>query len=176
MGQKTRTGLLAVAYHEAGHTVAAWVYGFKLKKVTIVPKANALGSMSSDARLHFRTLKNGNPSGATIGRYHERVVSMLAGRAAQRRFKPQSIHSSRASSDLASATVILTLLHGDGEERKHAYRYLEARAQKLVSHPQRWRMIQDLAKALIERQTMTGDEVEATLRASMDARFHEKKR
>ncbi len=86
MGRKARTGLLVVADHEAGHAVADWVHGFKLKKVTIIPNANALGSVSSVLRLHFRTLESSNPSGARIGRYHEMIVSLLAGRAAQRPF------------------------------------------------------------------------------------------
>jgi hypothetical protein len=68
---------------------------------------------------------------------------------------------------------VLSFLHGYDDELKDASRYLETRARKLVSHPQNWRMIQDLAKALIERRTLTGAEVEATLRASMDAQFKE---
>ncbi len=175
MGQQTRIRLLATAYHEAGHAVADWRHGFKVKRATVVPKNDALGSVSSVSRLHFRTLEYTNPSGARIGRYHEMIVSLLAGRAAQRRFKPQSIRSCQASSDLRGVMEILTRLHGYDDEQKHAFRYLEARARKLVSHPQNWRMIQDVAKALIERRTMTGDEVVATLRASMDAQYLKQK-
>ena len=164
--QSTST-MKATAYHEAGHAVADWRHGFKLKRATIVPKGDSAGSVSSTLRLHFRRLEYSNPSGATIGRYHERIVSLLAGRTAQRHFKPQSVRSWHASSDLHAATDLLCRLHGYGKEATRAFEYLEVRARNLVTQRHNWRMIQDLARTLMQRQTMTGPEIEATLRASM---------
>jgi hypothetical protein len=162
-----------IAYHEAGHAVADWRHGFRVKRITIVREDDAAGSVLSVTWLRFKMLECDDPTGARIGRYHERLVSLLAGRAAQRRFKPQSIRSWHASSDMKAAMDLLLRLHGHGDEATHAYGYLEARARNFVNHPQNWRMIQDLAKALIERRSLTGHEIEATLRASMDAQFRE---
>ena len=68
---KNSASLASVAYHEAGHAVADWRHGFKVKSATIVPKDDSLGRVSAVTRLHLRSLPSSNPSGATIGRYHE---------------------------------------------------------------------------------------------------------
>jgi hypothetical protein len=163
-----------IAYHEAGHAVADWKHGFKLKRVTIVPRGDTAGSVTSTSRLHFRSLEYSNPTGARIGRCHERIVCWLAGRASQRRYKPQSVRTYQASSDMKVITELLTHLHADNE-LKFVFGYLETRARNFVSHPQHWRMIQDLAKVLLARRTMTGAEVEATLKESMASQLTEMK-
>jgi ATP-dependent Zn protease len=58
---------------------------------------------------------------------------------------------------------------GKKGERNCAFKYLEARARNLVNH--RWRMVEDLAKALLERQSLTGKEVGDVLRASLQAQM-----
>jgi hypothetical protein len=50
---------------------------------------------------------------------------------------------------------------------------LQARARNLVSNPVNWRMIEDLAKALLERQSLTGKEVGDVLHASLQAQMQE---
>ena len=52
-------------------------------------------------------------------------------------------------------------------------KYLRARTRNLVSNPRNWRQIEDLAKALLERRTLTGEEVNDVLLASMQAQREE---
>jgi ATP-dependent Zn protease len=65
---------------------------------------------------------------------------------------------------------LLLRLHGEEKERNCAFKYLEATARNLVNH--HWRMVEDLAKALLERQSLTGKEVRDVLRASLHAQMH----
>ena len=153
----------AIAYHEAGHAFADWHFKFKVKKATIVPKGDALGYVKSKSRLHFRSLEYGNPSGARIGRLHERVVSLLAGHAAQRRFSARSVRSYHASSDRQAVADLLSRLHSEWE-LPHVIRYLDAKAKYLIENPCHWQVIQHLAKALLKHKTMTGEQVEAAIR------------
>ena len=95
----------------------------------------------------------------------------LAGLEAQRRAAPKAIGSSEAHSDEAIAANLLLRLHGEERERNCALKYLEARARNFVNR--HWQMIQDLAKALLERQSMTGKEVGDVLRASLQAQMQE---
>ena len=104
-------------------------------------------------------------------RYHDRIVCALAGLQAQRRVAPQSVKSRDANGDEAIAAELLLRLHGEEKERNCAFKYLEARARNLVNH--RWRMVEDLAKALLERQSLTGKEVGDVLRASLQAQMQE---
>ena len=89
------------AYHEAGHAFADWKYKFKVKKASIVPnpKDGSAVHVLTRTGLHFRSLEYGNPSGARIGRLHERIVSMLAGHAAQHRYRPSSVRPHHAGSE-----------------------------------------------------------------------------
>ena len=60
----------------------------------------------------------------------------------------------------------LLSLHGEQKERDYVIKYLRARTRNLISNPRNWRRIEDLAKALLERRTLTGEEVDDVLRVS----------
>jgi len=160
----------ATAYHEAGHAFADWHFGYKVKRATIVPKGDTAGYVATKTRLHFRSLGYSNPSGARIGHLHERIVSMLAGHAAQRRFCPGSVRPIHASSDRQQVADLLFTLHSKAE-LPHVIRYLEAKAKNLVENPMHWRVIQHLAKSLLKHQTMTGEQIDAAIREGFDRDF-----
>ena len=84
---------------------------------------------------------------------------------------PQSVKSRDANGDEAIASELLLRLHREERERNCAFKYLEARARNLANH--HWRMIEALAKALLERQSLTGKEVRAVLAASFQAQMQE---
>ena len=92
--------LSVIAYHEAGHAVAQWKLGFKIKEVTIVPKAEVAGSVSHKRSLRLYRLAWDIPTGKQLGRYHDLIVTTLAGEAAQRRF------SSRRSEGIGALAII----------------------------------------------------------------------
>jgi hypothetical protein len=165
------TTLIAIAHHEAGHAVVSRKLRFKIKQVTIVPKGEAAGSVTWLKALGVSY--NSGITGESIGRHHDRVVALLAGVEAQRRFKPQSIRRYQTTCDYSAAADFLLSLHGEEKERNCASKYLQARTRNLVSNPVNWRFIQDLAKALLERQTLTGKEVNDVIQASKDAQMEE---
>ena len=166
---KMKLALRATAYHEAGHAVADWRHGFKIKRVTIVPAVNSKG-MVSGKDFRFRDLEYGRLTGNRIGYYHDRIICCLAGGEAQRRFNPRSFRTHHTASDIESVKELLFRLHSDQEkEAFHAMKYLQARARNFVRFSMNRQMIEDLAKALLERRSMTGEEVAETLRASMQA-------
>jgi hypothetical protein len=81
----------------------------------------------------------------------------------------------QTTSDYSAAADFLLSLHGEEKVRNCASKYLQARTRNLVSNPVNWRFIQDLAKALLERQTLTGKEVENVLQASERAQKEERR-
>ena len=169
-----RTSKQTIAYHEAGHAVADHVLGFKIKDVTIVPKEGTLGAVTS-----LRPWRFSDRSGVTlksIAHFHGRIISALAGKESQRRFSPKSIRTHQAASDYDTVGDLLLRLHGEETEASLAFKYLQARTRNLVSHPQKWRQIQDLASALLEHQTLSGQEVKAVLRASLQVQMQEDRR
>jgi len=155
---------LATAFHEAGHAFAGWKFNFKLKKATIIPdeKRNSAGHVVTRPGLHLRSLEYTNPSGARVGRLHERIVSYLSGNAAQRRYSPGSVRSYHASRDCEAVADLLLTLHAENEI-PHVVRYLETRARNLVENKMNWFVIEHLAHELAKRRTMTGEEVTAAI-------------
>jgi len=165
----------ATAYHEAGHAFADWHFNFRVKRASIVAnkKDNSAGHVLTKTGLPFRSLEHTSPSGARIGRFHDHVVSLLAGQAAQRRYRQSSVRSYHAVSDRNAIADILFTLHSTGE-LPHVIRYLEAKARNLIECPMHWFVIQYLAEELLRRKTMTGEEVETTIREGFD--LHQRSR
>ena len=159
----------AMAYREAGYTVACWSLGFRVKRATITShdKPSELLTWLRAARFSC----NSGLSGRSILRYHDRIVCALAGLQAQRRVDPQSMRRRDANGDEAIAEDLLLRLHREERERNCAFKYLEARARNLVSH--HWRTAEELAEIMLNYQSIAGKEVTNILRASRLAQMHE---
>jgi ATP-dependent Zn protease len=171
--------LAATAHHEAGHAVADSKLGFKIKQVTIVPCDESRGTATSTGLRVLRLLRrleygSERTTGKLIGDCHDLVITLFAGEEAQRRFDPLSIRRHMSAGDYQSAKEVLMRLHQDAErECFYAFKYLRARARNFISDPKNWRLIEDLAKALLERRTLTGEEVNDVIQASRDAQIKE---
>jgi ATP-dependent Zn protease len=97
---KKNERLWAVAYHEAGHAVAAFAYGIGIGRdgITIVPGRTSLGS--AHALKHIRgDLEFGQWSGTMRRQIEEKVIMCCAGGIAQRRHRPSSVRRHHAGSD-----------------------------------------------------------------------------
>src|SRR5262249_31195955 len=97
--KKSTSDLACVAHHEAGHVIADWRFGRRLKKATIIPRGDYLGSVTATRKLHLRSLEYTDPSPSRTGRLHALVIALFAGIAAQRRFNPRSCRSYHGGSD-----------------------------------------------------------------------------
>ena len=138
------------AYHEAGHAVVARMLYVRVKSVTIRPDVGSSGM----TKLDLRYLNN-----------DKQVLITLAGPYAQRRFAPRSRWRSSSTSvvtlnsgwDFDTVTGLIYDEHGNGDAAKFYRRYAEAKAKQLVDRG--WRRIEAVAKALLERETLTGTEM-----------------
>jgi ATP-dependent Zn protease len=155
----------ATAHDEAGRAVACWSLGFRIKPITIAPKGEASGFVTWLRALRFSS--NSGLTRRSVGRYHDRIVCTLAGQQARRRFNPQGIRNKDLAGDTDLVTDLLLRLHGEERECNSALKYLEARARNLVER--HWCTIEDLAKALLESQSLTGKEIADALRVSRSA-------
>lgn len=171
-----KKGLLAVAYHEAGHAMADFRLGFKIKHVSVLPDVVSAGRTRSNLGLNLRSLAFDTPSAAALARCHEKVISLLAGREAQRRFRPQSVRSHMAENDRKSAVDILWRIHPERKEMRAALKYLEARTRNLIRDCKNWRLIEDLAGALVESGSLDGQEVRRIFVQSVQNQIKERRR
>lgn len=84
------------------------------------------------------------------------MIALGAGYIAQKRFNPRSVRSWQASSDNIKACQ-LALYVTDPVGVELLLRWLYHQAENLVKL--RWVEIRAVAKALLERKTLTGDEL-----------------
>ena len=164
---RMKTNTEATAYHEAGHALADFRLGFKIKQVSVISDGTCAGFVSRRLGLKLSPLEFGCTTSKTVARWHDHILTLLAGEEAQRRFSAKSVRSHHAAQDRSVVVDVLMRLHSDQDELRAVYRYLQIRARNLVCHPVNWQMIECLAKLLLEKKTLTGQETAAAFRASL---------
>jgi ATP-dependent Zn protease len=161
-----------VAYHEAGHAVAAVVMKIPLKRVTIVPEGDSSGTAtlqepSTRVRKQLNYgLSEGPCAKDTIER---RVVFVLAGDAAEKKLLRSCTDQVNNESDLRTAEeLVQQICHSD--EEYHAYFSLLL-TRTLVLVDRNWSPIENVASALLERSTLSGRVVKRIVEESLEAEF-----
>jgi hypothetical protein len=130
-----------MAYHEAGHAVAAWVKGLKLGDTHIGGRDGHFEYVETDAELVARF----GPADAI----DVRVVVRLAGGCAQRRKDPQFIGFG-CDEDNRGVDVLTRELAGSCRAQ-----LLNATEALVENH---WHRVEALAVALLDRGTVGGTE------------------
>jgi hypothetical protein len=135
------------AHHEAGHAIIAHMLGCHVERVSI-------GEGGGGATL-IRWGRGGH-------RNERQILSNLAGPFTQRRFAPHSRWRSRnhagfaaAGRDFDNVATLIYDLHGKGRVAEKYRSYMEARAESMVD--EHWLRIESVARALMERGSITGD-------------------
>jgi hypothetical protein len=151
----TESARLATAYHEAGHAVIAWKSGIKVKSVTIVPGDGFDGQVDQASPLRGINLEFDGSDRARI-RAEAAIVISLAEPLAQRRFSPRSWHSYHGATDHAVVTELAMRVSGSQEQMQAFVYWLRLVARDMVALL--WPIIEKVAAALIERNTLSAEE------------------
>jgi hypothetical protein len=85
------------------------------------------------------------------------MMMMLAGPVAQQRYTGGSWDDYGASDDVRQCNRLALALHDNGETLKAFITYLELWTRDLVDG--KWPAIERVAKGLMERRTLNGDEI-----------------
>ncbi len=157
-----KTQLESTAYHEAGHAVARHCLGLKIKKVTIVPHDDCLGSVSGPSATGRHQLDVDNSNQARL-KMERGVMVSLAGCIAQRKFNRKTYRHDHCRQDLHHAMDILSYFTGSSDELKAYHHFLNIRTENLLNKPMVWTMIQAVAKELLLSRTLTGEQVKDTI-------------
>ena len=145
----------ATAYHEAGHAMACWLSDRNFKYVTIKPKGDSLGHLKRKNYIRFETMSITFPT--QVGKFFiENFINgagfvsekMYRGRnnlvGAKFDFKNMYI---RSLSDLPESFI------------KKYYTFLAEYTLTVFQLENNWIMIEAIAEALIERETLTYNDV-----------------
>jgi hypothetical protein len=152
---------LSIAYHEGGHALAAFRLGFRLRSISIVSDGESFGRVRGYLKpTFFRKFDQEAPTRKDIAEAHDRIVALLAGGEAQRKFRQGSVRRNHVEHDMQCIHTLLERLFQE-DERTALMKYLRIRAKLLIHSPTNWRMITALAEALVERPSLKGREVAA---------------
>jgi hypothetical protein len=146
----------AIAYHEAGHAVAAWRQRVKIKSATIIPASDYLGQIKHVSPLNGVSLEYDGSDRARI-RAESAIILCLAGPSAQRRFNPRSVRSYHATSDHEIAADLVNRLDGNERSANAHLKWLSLVTDDLIAL--NWREVEGIALALLERGELSGNAI-----------------
>lgn len=137
-----RQSLAHVAFHEAGHAVAAWRVGSEIELVTVASD-HGLVITHGPTGLHWRD------------QLERSLLRIYAGPEAQRVFDPASDIVGDGAFDYAAADNLLAIGFGATSESGAALgRIMQREAQALVCRD--WPIVAALSAALATRRQLTG--------------------
>jgi len=175
--------LQGTAYHEAGHHAMKWHFGLSLGPITIKPdhENNTLGTSA----YHHTPFKNEtikklweyeSPSPGQVRRIENQVMVCLAGREAERIFRPKKRGLCGAWTDNEEAQNFLHILVDEISPQFPVYwKLLLLRTQDTLSTPVVWTAVEALATALLERETLNGREARKVILDAIQNRVRVKR-
>lgn len=144
-----------VAYHEAGHAVAAFYLGLRVREVSIVPDADALGHVSwKPMPPSFRPDAEVSPR--VRDRIEREAIATLAGPWAEEKAGGDDAWRT-SGSDLDDSVALLQYLCASDDELQAYLHLVSIRARNLVERL--WDSIDALAHQLLAKRRLSGEEV-----------------
>jgi ATP-dependent Zn protease len=152
-----RHNLKRTAYHEAGHAVMAMAKGCALRRISIRPRGDLLGSTMAGTRRVGPVADQKNIAVALAGHIGEQMaVGKLAAAALE--------------GSLDDMTAAYKLMRRRGF-KTHAAQEQEYWRVGLAVHDElraRWRAVRALARALLEREHLSGKEARRIIREALE--------
>ena len=164
------------AHHEAAHAVTYFWYDVPFRKVTIRPdkKRESLGHVAfTRRRLRWKY----EPEGPVEERrrrlrMESEIVALYAGAWGEATLKGGMPEDGHAQDD-EDAVALASRLFYETEELDAFLRFCFLQARNFVRTPVRWVEIQAVAEALLERETLTRDQVRLVIADIPPERFGE---
>lgn len=159
---------MSIAYHEAGHAVALIAQGQPCEDLTVIAGDGYLGRClhPSVAAISFSTLREAKQLG------RQQIIVCLAGGEAERlsgfispngeNGSNQDIENALHISEQYSILPRDIRFARDPAHMEFITKRLAAEARRLMKR--QWQAVSTLARLLVERKTITGDEVERIVR------------
>jgi hypothetical protein len=154
-----------MAYHEAGHAVVAWYYGFGCT-APIRPG-------DDNVRRHFSTmlLRRLRPGVELTVNDREQLEAhvrcVLAGGIAQRKSDPQTYDRAVDGSDRRMAVELLYWLAETEQELTAYWQLLAIQTHDLLNRASIWPLVEAVASKLVEQEELNGPDCEDVIRAGV---------
>jgi hypothetical protein len=144
------------AYHETGHAFAAWSYGVRVHRVSLVRGHGYAGVMEHKNPI-YRVRLGPNSSGHGKAKAEQLITICLAGPIAQRVFAPRSLRSWHGSEDWMEATELAEKLHPSQEAASAYLRYVRVLTTDVIRS--NWKRVSLIADALLTKGELSNGEI-----------------
>jgi hypothetical protein len=147
--------------------VAAWRLRMKIRRSTIVPAGDYSGKVEHESPLRGIKLDIDGSDRAEM-KAGKAVLILLAGPAAQRRFRPSSWRHYHGNRDHEIAVDLALRLHGDGEMATAYLKWMGLQADRLVKV--NWPIVTLFAENLLRENSLDQTRIEAIVNAEIQSR------
>lgn len=148
----------STAYHEAGHAVVAFFNGFRIEYATIRRDGDTAGMVKVKPRGKL-DIESASP--VMRDKVERWIVMTLAGDIAQRKFASRSSRTWQTTADRLTATDLALSVCGSGESATAYIAWLQIVAREIIEA--RWVFVERVATALLEKETISGNEIRAAI-------------
>ena len=132
-----------------------FLFGYRITSATIVPGKDYDGMVRQRPRGRMDLDDVATPQ--MRHKIERNIIVLLAGDIAQRKFAPRSARRWHTTADRRAAATLALSICGSGKSATAYIAWLHIVTSDLVEA--RWKVIQRLATELLERKTLTGDEI-----------------
>jgi hypothetical protein len=155
------------AFHEAGHAVAAWAQGIGVEYATIAHEEGERGRIALEQEPCLL---------ASVAEMERLIRVSLAGPMAQQRACGDAeIDQERAGADMIIVRALFIVITGGNIDRFPQFiTRLRAETEALIFEPLNWARVLSVAAALVERRTLTGDELRDVINAVRVGVIHQR--
>ena len=166
--KKQSKKLMSVAYHEAGHAVAAFFLKIPLASVTIVPKEGVLGLAQFKMPGWVKTkLDEGVANDAKLDAWiKNHIVATLAGMNAEKLFTGRANHGGAMHDNETVADLAMVVCSSSAEIDAYL-KWLGIKTQQFTKTPFFRAGVEAVAQELMQCNTLTSREVADTVRQSI---------
>lgn len=154
------------AIHEAGHAVCYLAQGQRFKDVTIKAEGEMLGHCAPSGKMPRDLEYDDSPRAQ---RWIEEKVICLAGGNIAERFAAKKRIVAGSCADWFNIFDLLSLHRASSDEISARHAWLTIRTRDLLLTPFTWRMVEAVAEALLQKQTLRFDEARDIARQAADA-------
>ena len=158
MRKRSKKQLETTTYHEAGHAVLAYHYGYKIKSVTIKRGEDSLGKMVADGLLKGLPHTHIEITPRDRDKMEKHIRVSMAGIIAQKLYDRRSVRSHHDDGDRQSALSLLDYLAdpGDTDVYEKYWALLEAQTESFLKKPVAWAQVDFVAGGLLKLETISG--------------------
>ncbi|MEM7361303.1 MAG: hypothetical protein AAF431_19620 [Pseudomonadota bacterium] len=154
--------LECTAVHEAGHAVAAWQKRLDIRSITIEPKEGSLGHTQHEP-FCFSSYRQIYNTWMLKRRIESAAFVSLAGPLAEEKFNPSGYQEELSAADFDKAIDCLKFLSSDSDVISRQLEVITVHVNGFLHQAHIWSSIRFLAQVLLEKGTLSGQEVRVAI-------------